>query len=135
MDVVVTIPAAQHEHWERFRKVFLDWIRSGHDGYYFWQFHGKPKSLGVGDRIYYTHCGFVVGFNIVADLAEETEGITSWPDGHHFPPGWYATMLVDTWRWIEPITMRGFQGFRYFRRDRRDVVIIGSWLDPMPEIE
>lgn len=39
-------------------------------------------------------------------------------------------MNASEWKWIKPIPMKGFQGWRYF--DATCTEIIGNWLDPKP---
>ena len=51
-----------------------------------------------------------------------------WGDGHH------AMMPANSWKWIKPLPMRGFQGWRYFEPQYVGAVeIVGGWLDPMPK--
>lgn len=98
-------------------------------GSYFRRFTSKPKGLEVGSKIFYVEDGFIRGFAIVSELkfienkiCDVTEKI--WDSGT------YAFMPAETWNWITPISMRGFQNWRYFNGDFK---IIGQWLDDKPE--
>jgi len=99
-------------------------------GYYFRNFFFKPRFLDVGSRIYYVEHPYVRGFAEVSlittgNMRCETTG-TDWGDGYH------AIMPAKSWHWIEPIEMRGFQGWRYFDYPRDKVIITGDWLMPKP---
>jgi hypothetical protein len=43
-------------------------------------------------------------------------------------------MDATTWKWIEPIPMNGFRGWRYCKLGWEDIKVIGDWLDDKPEI-
>lgn len=51
--------------------------------------------------------------------------------GRQWSPGIYAFMDAASWRWIRPIPMRGFRGFRYLTL-AAVLVDTGGWLDPKP---
>lgn len=90
----------------------------------------RPKSLDIGTRIYYVEHPSVRGFGTVSDIVDgsmicETTG-KDWGEGYH------AIIPVESWKWIKPIMMKGFQGWRYFDIPREEIKIVGDWLDPKP---
>jgi hypothetical protein len=104
-------------------------------GTYFRNFPGpSAPPLGEGDRLYYVLDGFVRGF-LVVSWAEDSSGVED-TEGNVHRAGFYAFSKPESWQWIEPIPFGGFQGWRYADRcglGREDVVIVGGWLDDMPE--
>lgn len=126
-DIVVTTPKTMAEvAAEEARQC----IESG-GGFYFRTFRNKPKELGCGSRIYYVENNYVRGFGTVKEIVDgniecETTG-KDWGGGYH------AILPAESWQWIKPIQMKGFQGWRYFKVDRKQVKLIGEWLDPKPK--
>ena len=102
-------------------------------GYYFRTFVKRPKELRVGSRIFYVEDGFIRGFGTVGEIRDSADmqcntsghdwGV--WGDGRT-----HAIMHADSWKWIKPIPMKGFQGWRYFTA--KNIKIVGDWLDPKP---
>jgi hypothetical protein len=104
--------------------------REAGGGNYFRTFFHKPKALDIGSRIYYVEHPYVRGFGVVSELVDgsivcDTTGI-DWAEGYH------AILPADSWNWIKPVTMRGFQGWKYFNKPRNQIQIVGNWLDPKP---
>lgn len=102
-------------------------------GYYFRQFHALPRGVGVGSRVFYVEDGYVRGFAAVSAVREkggtircDTTGRTWGGEGRAF-----LVMRADSWNWIRPIPMRGFQGWRYFDAPA-PLHIVGGWRDPRP---
>lgn len=105
-------------------------------GVYFRRFVAKPLDLGVGSRIFYVEDGFLRGFAIVSKIVSADEMVCG-TSGQNWGPGYYAFMEARSWKWIQPIPMRGFQGWKYI--DARSVAgpfrsirIVGDWLAPKP---
>lgn len=100
-------------------------------GFYFRKL-GKncPKGLKGGSKIYYVEDGYIRGFGVAGSVIQK-EHVCEHTD-RSWGNGWFAIIPACTWKWIEPIPMQGFQGFRYF--DDSNVNIVGSWLDPKPEV-
>lgn len=124
-DVVVTTPKSEMENAaEEARQC----IEEG-GGFYFRTFRNRPKYLDVGSKIFYVEDGYVRGYGIVSEVVEGSQkcSITErdWGEGFH------AFMPADSWCWIKPIPMTGFQGYRYFNEK---VEVVGDWLDPKPKI-
>ena len=91
----------------------------------------RPKGLDIGSKIYYIEDGYLRGFGVVASVVQKDHKYET--TGRQWGDGWYAIISANTWQWIKPIKMQGFQGFRYF--DDSGVEIIGNWLDSKPEIQ
>ena len=106
-----------------------DCIEAG-GGTYFRRLNSRPEHLRIGDRCYYVEDAYVRGFAIVNKI-EYHKGWTCETTGYDWHAGWYVEMDARSWRWIQPIPMRGFQGWRYFTQP---VKILGGWREPKPEI-
>jgi hypothetical protein len=102
-------------------------------GYYFRKFpRGFPRRLDVGDRCYYVQDHFIRGFAIV-DSLEYVENQVCETSGQGYGSGYFAYMDAKTWQWVTPSLYKGFQGFRYTESWIDQMVIVGGWLDPMPQ--
>lgn len=97
-------------------------------GFYFRTFRNVPCYLGLGSRIFYVEDGYIRGFSEVHKIKDGNMqcGTTGydWGDGIH------AIMPAYSWKWIQPIKMKGFQGWKYF--DAKNIKVIGGWLDIKP---
>lgn len=119
-------------------------------GYYFRRF-GKCPRFGIGSRIFYVEDGYVRGFAEIckmvdlsqanqsaengSEAAKETLQFVCEVTGKNWGSGFYAFMDAKSWKWIKPIPMKGFQGYRYFDDEAANVEIIGGWKDPKPEVK
>lgn len=99
-------------------------------GFYFRTFRSRPKRLAVGSRIFYVEDGFIRGFGVVSEIVYGTMICDT--TGHDWSEGYHAVMPANSWKWIKPIPMKGFQGWRYFDNPRTRVV--GGWRDPKPAV-
>jgi len=139
VDIIVTTPKSRMKEAAQEAE---DCKRAG-GGHYFRRF-SRNRAVDVSDRIYYVEDGYVRGFGLV-DKVREHEALTCDTTGREWPAGWYAFMDAMSWKWIAPIRMKGFQGYRLaggyprsgqgvtHRGDERPVVkIVGGWLDPKP---
>jgi len=124
-DIIVTTPKSQ---MQAAADEAADCLRAG-KGSYFRRFTTRPKGLSKGSRIFYVEDGYVRGFGTVSEVEEgnrqcETTG-KEWGDGV------YAIMPADSWKWIRPVSMKGFQGWRYYGGD---VEVVGDWKDSKPGV-
>jgi hypothetical protein len=87
-----------------------------------------PRELAPGSRIFYVEDGYVRGFATVERV--ETSSRLCTTTGREWGEGTYAFMRADSWQWIRPLKMTGFQGYRYDAPP--GVEIVGGWLDPKP---
>jgi hypothetical protein len=130
-DIVVTTPKSEMKNAEKEAKYCIE---SG-DGYYFRTFKKRPKGLEIGSKIFYIEDGYVRGFGEVGGVARgemECEATDRVYGSFNDQRICHAIMPACTWKWIKPIPMKGFQGFRYFDEEYE---VIGGWLDPKPPIE
>lgn len=81
--------------------------------------HNKPTLKVQGDdweRAWMVHDGKVRGYSHIVEIAERGIGevlrVQSDPRGGYWPPGVYVVREAIFFQ-VEPIPMRGFQGFRY----------------------
>lgn len=144
MDIIVTTPKSEMVNAQR---EAADCLKAG-SGQYFRVFRRSgsfPVFVGVGSRVYYVEDGFIRGFAIVASLGRgmrdtwgRREGFTCATTGRFYPcdsGGGVVFMNADSWQWIEPVPMKGFQNFRYPTFGRHSVKIVGGWRDPKPQVE
>lgn len=122
-DVVVTTPLAYREAARREAEVSI--AQGG--GYYVRKIPFLPIGCRAGSRCFYVEAGYVRGYAVVEEIRQGRFvcDVTGRDWGH----GTFLVMRADSWRWIEPIPMRGFQGIRPFTQPFTEV---GGWLDPMP---
>lgn len=124
-NIVVTTPIKESENS---RKEADDCIKNG-GGYYFRNMSKLPKNIAIGSKVFYSENGYIRGFCQICDIKP---GLTKCETtGRIWPLGQNIIMDAKTWKWIEPIEQKGFQGFRYFDGDYK---IVGDWLDKKPEI-
>ena len=99
----------------------------------FWFKHcgrGKPKWHVVGDRVFFLYGGFIRGFGRTHSVRRLGRVVSL--DGRRFGAGWYLKIFPDSWRWITPLPMRGFQGFRYSKLREDEIEVVGGYLDAQP---
>ena len=147
MDIIVTTPRGEMANAAQ---EAADCITAG-GGEYFRRLPSRqvPSLLAPGDRCYYVEDGYVRGFAVISRVVARSGYERCETTGRTWPPGLYIYMDARSWRWIKPIPMKGFQGFRYaalllYVPDPADAVadIImqtkpvvyerGGWLDPRP---
>lgn len=98
-------------------------------GSYFRTFRHIPKELVIGVRIFYVEDGYIRGYGVVSEIINGN--MRCGTTGRDWGEGYHVVMSADSWTWIKPIKMKGFQGWRYF--NDWDIEIIGSWMDPKPD--
>lgn len=91
----------------------------------------KPQELDIGSKIYYVEDGYIRGYGVVAFVVQKNHKCET--TEKEWGESWYAIISANSWTWIKPIQMQGFQGYRYFEDSR--VEIVGNWLDSKPEIK
>jgi len=134
MDIIVTTPKSRMKDAAA---EAADCIAAG-GGQYFRRFppHHHPV-IASGCRVYYVEDGYLRGFAIVSRVEQFDVAVQCSTTGQIWAPGFYVFMDARTWKWVRPIPMKGFQGFRYavpynFPADTR-IEIVGDWFDPKPE--
>lgn len=127
MDIIVTTPKSEMLNAQQEAK---DCIKAG-GGVYFRRLSSRPIKLEIGDRVFYVEDGYVRGFAEVSEIELFHSGAICETTHQTYPPGWYVMMDAVTWKWIEPIKMKGFQGYRYCNFPK--IEIVGGWLDPKPK--
>ena len=122
-DLVITMPEA----------VVRSVLAAPEDVFFFHRTgRGRPRWHEVHDRVFFVWSGFVRGYGRTHSI--KRLGTTVSLDGKRFKPGWYLKIYPDSWRWIEPIPMVGFQGFRYSRFEEQDISVLGTWRDEQPVV-
>jgi len=143
MDIIVTTPKSEMANAAR---EAADVLAAG-GGEYFrrFAFHAAPSRLNAGDRVWYVEDGYLRGFAVVSRIEHRTVGEMCVTTGRNWPQGVYVFMDATSWRWITPVPMRGFQGYRYAQWDRTGCLIrtddgyqgfkfLGGWRDPRPAV-
>lgn len=125
-DIIVTTPlhkraAAAEEGWHG--------VEGGDDAFYFRTFRTLPPGLEVGSLVFYVEAGYIRGFARVKKIVEGTMECATTGKPYH---GFHAIMPVNTWYWIRPIAMRGFQGWRYMALDAEAIHAVGSYKSARP---
>lgn len=128
MDIVVTTPKTERVNAE----AEAEWAKAQGGGIgvtYFRRMKKVPQNLELGDKVFYCEDGYVRGFCILGgiDWGEQPAvcavTMRDWGDGAQL------IMRADSWQWIKPIPMKGFQGFRYFKQPFE---VVGDWKDKRP---
>jgi hypothetical protein len=129
MDIIVTTPKGEIKNAAEEAKRALDGMVS----HYFRKLSTYPSKLIVGDKVFYVENGFIRGFAIVEGIAN-SKGEACDTTKKNWSDGVYVWMRCNTWQWIDPIPMKGFQGFKY-AYPRFDYKIVGDWKDPKPKVK
>lgn len=135
MDIIVTTPKSRMADAAKEAIEARGAIDAGGEAWYFRSLGpSKPTKINEGDLIFYVEDGWVRGFAVIASITNDPGHVCD-TTGRQYGPGWYAVMPAWSWYWIEPIAMRGFQGWRYFDAGKHGVRTIGTWRDPKPSID
>jgi hypothetical protein len=155
-DIIVTTPLGRmKEAAQEAEDSIHEYLTTGEVGFYFRQFrHRDPRhhpNVNEGNRVYYVEDGYIRGYMLVYSKQFRESGLICQTTGSQYEPGLYIYYLADSWHWIKPIPMQGFQGFRYANwvwSDQSEnhillkvdgviyeVINIGDWLMPYPEVE
>ena len=103
-------------------------------GTYFRRFPlGRAPKVEPGSKMFYVEDGFIRGFCTVVKVEDVQAPKRCSTTGRIWNPGSYVIMNATTWKWIKPIPMTGFQGFRYVNPDFK-YEVVGNWKDKKPEI-
>ena len=118
-------------------------------GHYFRRFAvRRGPRIEIGERVYYVEDGYIRGFALVSHVKAHSKFVRCETTEKLWAPGAYVFMDATSWKWIRPISMRGFQGFRYAKGGRLStgieyltignidfsVHVVGDWLDPKPSV-
>jgi hypothetical protein len=129
MDIIVTTPKSEIKNAAREAQDAL----AGKVEYYFRAFSTLPSYLYKNDKVYYVENGFITGFALVDSIEPNGIGNRCLTTGKEWNSH-RVNMRCDSWKWIKPIPMKGFQGFRYIAGQvwSDQIKIVGSWIDPRP---
>lgn len=107
MNIVVTVP--RHIEWQKYEEE-LAAVASGDIMNY--RVAAKPN-VQKGDKCYIVYRGLIRGYMIVHDVIYRSEVFKCTTTGEVWRPGWYI-QRTGLFHRIEPVEMKGFQGFRYY---------------------
>ena len=126
VNIVVTTPKSEMKNSRREAE---ECIAAG-GGYYFRRFGvHKPKGLMKGTKIFYVEDGYLRGYGVVERVVNGSQQCNT--TGRDWGTGIFAVIPANSWKWIEPIPMKGFQGWRYFDVPYK---VVGGWRDARPVI-
>ena len=142
MDIIITTPKSQMANAAQ---EAAECIADG-GGDYFRRFNPPGPRVMPGDKVFYVEDGFIRGYATATRLVNIPRTMRCDTTGRWYAPGYYVFMRADSWKWIKPIPMRGFMGFRYARArgDNPNIIehvgacgaswveVVGDWLDPKP---
>lgn len=97
-------------------------------GFYFRTFRSRPKEIEIGSKVFYVEDGWVRGYATISDIHHGR--MKCGTTGRDWGEGWHVIMRADSWKWVAPVEMKGFMGWRYCDIEPR---VVGGWLDPRPE--
>lgn len=126
MDIIVTTPTKQSKIAAQ---EAVEAVQNS--DYYFRMFKTPPKNLLVGDKIFYVENGYIRGYAVV-DKIHKVEQQVCQTTGRAWGPGVCVYMEARSWKWIKPIAMTGFQGWRYMKEN--NIEVIGDCFDSMPDV-
>lgn len=81
--------------------------RADHRKFCYWKFHNFPKKIPdnwSGTKIYFATKGFIRGYFVLFDMSlmnRDTDELT-----------WHS----ESWKDIEPIPIKPFRGFKYYKK-------------------
>lgn len=106
-DIVMTIPKSIS--WEDYEREIL---AAGQHMVMNYRVPNRPK-IEPGERCYIVHHGVVRGYMNVVGVAFRP-GFYCTTTGRYWPEGWYVQRSGQFFK-IDPIPMKGFQGYRYWK--------------------
>lgn len=122
MDIIVTSALSRME--ENAKKA-EKYIKEGGGVYYRRLFRPGPALL-PGDRVFFVEAGYIRGFCLVEELQypEKSAGVL------------FVKMQAHTWKWIKPLPMPGFRGWKVVNEKINSMVeVVGDWESPKPLVE
>lgn len=129
-DIIVTTPKNKMD--DAAMEAFV--CRAAGGGYYFRRFSTRVK-IEPGEKVIYVEDGFIRGYALVDHFLELEKSMVCEATGQEYQAGYFLFILAQSWKWIEPISMTGFQGFRYSKLKPDQLKIIGDWQDPKPPLK
>lgn len=127
--IIVTTPKSEMANSQREAE---ECLKSG-SGYYFRSISKKPKDIVVGEsKLYYVEDGYVRGYGVIIGISESNGKQCDVTD-KIWNGKYFILTTASSWKWINPLPMKGFQGWRYF--DDKEVEVVGGWKDPKPDIK
>jgi len=104
-DIIITIPKSIK--WNEYEK---ELIAAENGEVLNFKTNGFPRT-NIGSKCYICYNGNVIGYHIISGLSEKEFKCTT--TGNI----WKGKFIERTGKFykIDPITMKGFQGFRYFK--------------------
>ena len=101
MDIIIYTTPPVLEHKQGKKKGEEDFEE------FYWQMH-KRCDVDVGDKIYFATKGFIRGYFTITDI-----------EGGEDCDEWNINWFANSWKDIEPMPQKPFQGFKYFKGDTK----------------
>ena len=125
--IIVTTPKSEIEN----SKLEAEACLCNGGGYYFRTISKEPKDIEpFKSFIYYVDDGYIRGRATIIGITGGSEKCQETNREWGNNKSKIIWMQANTWEWIDPIPMKGFQGWRYF--DDKCVKVVGGWRDEKP---
>ncbi|WP_018249850.1 hypothetical protein [Orenia marismortui] len=111
MDIAITIPKS--ENWKKWLEECKEVEEKELLLNYFLGDRGLPRKAQAGDKCFVVYDGYIRGYHLIADLAHKNRFVCQ-TTGRVWKAGNYIIRSGE-FHEIEPVKMKGFQGFRYVR--------------------
>lgn len=129
MDIIVTTPKNSVHN----AKLEAEECKKAGGGTYFRLFHSTPK-VSKGDKIWYVEDDHIRGYCVVDYIMTNNGSIVCSTTGKKWSGKCAVYMDASTWKWIRPLPMKGFRGYRYFKQPS-NVKIVGDWMAEKPKVD
>ncbi len=108
-DIIITL--SKNILWEDYKKE----LKAAENGYSLNFKVNNFPNVNIGEKCYLLHDGFIRGYMIISGLSEKEFDCTT------TGKKWRGKFIERTgeFHYINPIPMRGFQGYRYFTKENK----------------
>lgn len=110
-DWVITIPKSIK--WDDYRRE-LTAVENDPEAVMNFRVPHRPLQMQPGDRMFVAHDGFVRGWMTISDIVVRSAGFRCTTTDAWWPAGVYV-QRKGRFTYVDPIPMRGFQGYRRFQ--------------------
>ena len=113
MDILVTIPKSRLNYVAEEEQRVAEGLKKGEKWNFFWSIGRLPKKAHELERCYFLWNGAIRAYHNIVDLDEDMYCEHT----DQFYPG-VCLVLDPVIHEVDPIPMKGFQGFRYYEGGR-----------------
>lgn len=113
-DWIITVP--KKIKWEDYHRELVA-VENDPDAVLNFRLPHRPLQMKKGDRMFVTHNGSVRGWMFIHDVVVMSHGFRCTTTGQWWEPGVYVQRKGKFFH-VEPVAMRGFQGYRRYQDAR-----------------